>query len=496
MSLANFKHANRWKRVNRLLQVVLSIGLIVGLNILALRHFQRMDITLSNQYTLSPETKSYIRQIDPQNPVKIYHTFSPSGTEGMKYEEELAEYVENLLEVYAYYSREAGGGRIEVEYVDIYLQSEKAAELEQKFQLDDPRAVLIEAGDKRKVILPDELMDIVNKEEIKSFKGEQAITSALIELTQTEPQKVYFLTGHNEMSLSDVSPSRGLSELNFQLGIRGFTLETLDLVTSPEVPEDAGAVVIAGPTGKFFPQEITKLQSYLNDRAGRVMVFLEVNRDVGLGDLLFQWGLRSDKMVVIDPSEDYFAAGGYFIIRQMAAHPITQELIDNQIVIITGFSRPVRQDLGAPIDDTLTLTNLFGTSSQSWAESSPLSSNQNISFDPKRDLPGPVPIASLAERRVQSRLGLEIPGGRLMVFGSGDIFTNQRLSNLGNNFLMTNTFNWMLDRENLLSIPPRPVQKLQISLTRGKYIELVLWIAVVPLCLILAGLVVNWLRRA
>jgi len=62
-----------------------------------------------------------------------------------------------------------------------------------------------------------------------SFKGEQTITAAILDVSYPQRKKICFLTGHGEMSTDNVSPVRGLSGLREELRLRNFDIETLDL---------------------------------------------------------------------------------------------------------------------------------------------------------------------------------------------------------------------------------------------------------------------------
>lgn len=494
MNLDDFRHANRVTALNRLLQMALAIAFIAGLNYVAMQHFSRMDITLSNRYTLSPETKSYLRELDPDKPVKVIVTLAPEGGEKFQYEQELFNYVQQLLGAYAYDADKTHPDAFQVEFVDIFKDSARTQQLEQLFNLEQPRAVLFQCGDRRKVLLPTDLLEVRNQKDIVAFKGEQAITSALIEVINSEPPKAYFIIGHGEMRRTDVDPLRGLSELSHQLKVRGYELEDLELTRALTVPEDADLVVIAGPQGPYMPEEVQKVNAYLSEKAGSLLVFLEAGRKHGLDDLLFDWGLRSDDMVVFDTGADYVASGRYLIIRRLGEHAITRNIIDNQIPIASGLCRPVRPDLGAVIDDSLEVTPIVATSQQSWAESSYLRKD-SIDYDKATDLPGPVSIAAVAERQVRSRLGLDIPGGKIVVFGSSDLFSNQRMALQGNNMMLLNSVNWLLDRESLLSIPPQPIERLQIALSGNEFLHLSLLMLITPAVIGVMGLGILWLRK-
>jgi ABC-type uncharacterized transport system involved in gliding motility auxiliary subunit len=113
-----------------------------------------------------------------------------------------------------------------------------------------------------------------------------------------------------------------------------------------------------------------------------------------------------------------------------------------------------------------------------------------------RDVPGPVTLGIVSERTAATQAGINLAGGRLVVFGTGDFVTNGKINQLGNWRLFLNTMNWMLARNEALSVAPRPVERLQIALTEEQQRSLRLWIlGLVPGVAALAGLLVHLVRR-
>lgn len=487
--LEDYKYVNWGKRINRLLQIVLSLSLLIGLNYLATRHFSRIDLTLQHLYSLSPETVAYIRQID--KPVKIIVTLSPDS--GDELESQLYRYLRNLLKEYEYAGRGDKQNKIEVEFIDIYKERQKAELLANQYGLEEPKLVLVVSEERQRIVLVTDLMQYANYQ-ATAFTGEQAITSAIIEVSQPHQAKIYFTVAHGEMRWDDVNPVRGLSQLAQQLELRNFSLDSLDLTRNAEVPADANLVIVASPQGPFLAQESEALRNYLSKRAGRMIILLSAARRHGLNELLYEWGVLADDMVVIDPGKDYQLTSREQLIRHFTDHPITSMLVKNEIPVVGGLSRPVRPDPAAALDERLRTIPLLGSSAESWAERAYLETEE-AQYDPDVDLRGPVSIATVSERKVSSQLGINISGGRLVVFGNADIVANQRISAPGNNMLILNTINWCLDRDNLLAIPPRPVTKYQLLISRQEMFQLSVLLLLLPGGVAALGLIVHTVRR-
>lgn len=484
-----YQNLNRLKRVNRLVQAALFILLVGSINYLALRLYWRADWSQDRLFSLSPETRAYVREL--QEPVRFVVTIprNPLGED----EEILARYVDNLLQAYAYAARENSLGRIEIEWVDIYKQQERARELANDYGLEQPNTVLLLAGAQQRFLLPADLMEFENLRPV-AFKGEQAVTSALLEVATGNQPTLLFSLGHGEMSIDDSDPVRGLSLLASELRARNFLVRSGDLNALGRVPEDTDLLVIADPQGPFLPEELEYVRRFLSDEAGRLLLLVSPGRRSGLDDLLLEWGLQADDMLVLERGSDYLEGTGDILVRQFAPHPITDSLIENQTPVLAGLLRPLRPDPGAPLDERLQTTVILGSSTESYAERA-YRSQQDTRFDPRVDLPGPVPVGAVAERRTVTALGIDLGGGKLVAYGSGELFANRRLGALGNRTLMLNTMNWLVERDAFLSIPPRPLERFQLTVSRRDLLHVALSFAAVPGLVGLLGLAVMWSRR-
>lgn len=106
--------------------------------------------------------------------------------------------------------------------------------------------------------------------EVASSASESELTRALIRLISPEARAVYFLQGHGEPSLdagSDVSFSIATSTLES----KNYTVNTLNLLSTNTIPEDALAIIIAGPMKPLASSEVSLLKKYA-DTGGSLVV--------------------------------------------------------------------------------------------------------------------------------------------------------------------------------------------------------------------------------
>jgi ABC-type uncharacterized transport system involved in gliding motility auxiliary subunit len=486
----------RWIRtINLVLQALLFLTLFAGLNYLAVNQAWRFDLTAQQRNSLSPETKSYLQNLE--RPVQIIATFTEDtddSTVAQAYRD-----LHGLLREYTYNTENNPEGRVTAEFIDVYQERRKADQL----GIDQPNVVLLICGEKRQRLLLKDFYDVIDSKK-ENFRGEQALTSAILSVSNPTRKKIYFLTGHGELRPDDVDPARGLSALNNELKMRNFDVEYLQLSTMRTVPEDAALVIAAAPQGSYPAFDQEQLREYLSKREGRLILMLSPGVPHGLDDLLYDWGVLVDDVVIYDTDPNSFSDNGDLILRAFTPHPITQTLLDYQVFPRLGLCRSVRPDPGRSLSSGLKVTSLVATSQTAWGEVS-YRQRQVPEYNRGADLkglPNMVPknrlgVVAVSERvQVRNNLPFSVRSGRLVVIGSGDIVANYRIASPGNQNLFFNAVNWTIDRDTQLNIPARPIERFQLSLSQEELMRLrVSLIFVLPIAAALLGLFVYWSRR-
>jgi hypothetical protein len=482
--------AARWIRtLNLVLQAVLFLTFVGGLNYLARSHAWRFDLTRYRRYSLSAETISYMRELS--RPIHIVVT-----TDGQS--EDLD--VEGLLREYVYATESNPLGRVTVEYVDIY-QNRRETE---KYGIEEAGIVLLLCGDKRRALTTADLYRAENKVR-KAFIGEEAVTDAILDVSNPERKKIFFLVGHGELRPDDVDPARGLSMVRDQLRLRNYDVETLEIAGTGKIPADAALLVSVAPQDPYTPFEQEVLRRYLSEKAGRLVLFLAPGTRSGLHDLLIDdWGVLVDDDLVIDLGSDNMTEDGDLIVRAYAPHPITQVLLDYEKFLRIGNARSVRPLPGRPAEAGLTVVTLAATSTSAWGELDyqqrgiqPFTPGLDIKGLPNMDPPNRLGIAVASEKvAVRGSLPFSVPGGRIVVIGTGDMISNARIANTGSEGLFLGAVNWTVGRDTALNVPSRPINRFQLSLSAGELARMryTLMLAL-PGVAALLGIAVYWTRR-
>jgi ABC-type uncharacterized transport system involved in gliding motility auxiliary subunit len=475
---------------NVLIQIVAVVCLAVLVNWLVARHHGwRLDWTRSNYYKLSDKTVQVLHSL--KAPVKVI-VFLPQGEQQREYVAKTIEDVRNLLREFQY----TAGPQLKIEYVDPQRDYVRAEQLVAQYKLDAPNLVIFECGDRHKYVRLNEVVDVeaLDGEQegarVKAFKGEGVFLSAIQSVTEEKPPKVYFLAGNGERDLTDREKREGYAALVNYIRRDNIDVERWNLLEKQTMPADAGAMIIAGPRTQFTEVEVNLIADYLKNH-GRLMVLLEPHRRSGLEMLLLHWGVQVDDDMVV--SQLLGMINVTALGDRYADHPITAKF--EGINTMFPYARSIRRaaQSKSPTADLPVATELVQTPPSFWGETDP--DTRQVRFDEKEDLRGPLPLAVAAEFGKPHDVKVDIGRTRLVVIGSTSFVDNGGISGGNVDFFMS-ALNWLLQREQLLTISPKTPEefRLDMNATQARIVYAFV-IGVLPLSLGLVGFLVWWRRR-
>lgn len=482
----------RWLRtLNLVLQALLVLTFFGGLNYVAKNHAWRFDLTKQRKFSLSAETLSYIKNL--QRPVRVVVTLSADNDNPE---------VKGLIDEYVYATADRPAGQIVKETLDVYQDRRRA----EKLGVDQAGIIVLLSGDKRRVVTIDELYTFKEKKR-DAFRGEQVLTAAMLDVSTLGREKIYFLSGHGELRIENADAQLGLSTVRDQLKLRNYDVDVLDLTAVRRIPADAALVVMVAPQTGFTRGEQEMLRQYLGTNAGRMLLFLATGKsttDLGIDDLLLDWGVLAYNDIIIDPEN--ISESGELLVRVLAPnHAITKSLVDvGSMPLRFGLARTVIPDPGRSLGAGLNTMTLAATSTAAWGERGGTKSGPFPRFDPgidTRPIPGMDPpdrlglIVASERLNVRDNLPFSVRGGKLVVFGSGDVIANGRID-AASLHVMLNAVNWSVDRDHALAIPPRTIERFHLSLTSTDFTRLRYALLLgLPGGALLIGLLVYWTRR-
>lgn len=490
------------RRLNRLTQTLLALGLALMVNYLAEQsEFRfRYDLTADQRHSLAGESIETIKVAGRKSPVGNKKNknwvraliLNDNFAEG---ETPLRLQLGKLLEAYKLEASRSGEEWLNVLPISNGLNQELLSEVAAQNGPPARNTVLIIwCGNRAKYISSTELNELTADKTLL-FRGETAVTAALLEVTEDRPAVGYIIKGHGELGLEDSSPLRGMSQLSRQLRNRNFILRALDLNTAKEIPRDASVVFIIGPQSEFSPFEAALIKSYLYEKNGRVLLFLEPSRAHGLDSILSEWAIFSPDCELQESDPSGRSADGDIVLRRLVdkPNPLTRVLREQDLPITGSRFRNVKFDEGSTPDSTLSVTPLIYSSDNSWGETD--LGRRPFKFDASRDQPGPLCVAVAAERAAGIRKGSTSSGGRVVVIGSSDIASNQKINRGGNQAFIIQSAAWLADRDRAVSIAPHVTSAYQINATAADFWALALRFSCIPAFVCALGLAISFWRR-
>jgi ABC-type uncharacterized transport system involved in gliding motility auxiliary subunit len=484
--------------------VVSAIAIWAIIGVLSTRYALRpWDVTHQREFTLAQETRDLLKRV--KQPLRFTALFGRAGD----VRQHVLEEVESLIALFRLENRL-------VEYRRIDPDRDPAATYDLLSRLkrdNDPQrtrdSVVLEYGSEaqnRSAIVP--LSRIASGEMIregrklvlheKSFEGEAALASAILNLIEDEEPKIYFTAGHGELDLENPN-NDGMQYAKGALREEKVQVDALFLLEKDKIPDDAAAIAIAGPVEPFDVQEIAKIEKYL-ERGGGLFVAIGPRRHTGLEPMLARFGVELGQDIVVDPSNK--RAGrtpADLIVRKVGNHPIVSSLATSTIE--DPLTRSVRRVPGnTNLPPRLQRAELLLSSDKSWGETDFSQFPKAVRNPEAGDAMGPLCLAMAATVGPDASDPSKMSQGgvRIAVYGSRDIFTNYWLTRApANADLLQNTMNWLAKRDRLANVRPRSTDLRLLTLSEEQAQRLALAAyAGVPSLFLLAGILIWWSRRS
>ena len=268
---------------------------MIVINAIAFRHPGRVDFTEDSRHTLSSETRATLSLVGQRIRI-LMPVYIQQGNKDHMAEFKVLRRAKELLDVYG-----VEQPLIEpVTAININGEGVRWKTIAQQYGLAERTQfnrlifLLGEDGLSRETLMPEDLAELTRHPTnpqappiLKSFQGEQAITSAISRLVHGVQHKAYFSIGHGEATPGWAS---GMQQAGRDLESSGFSIETIELDRKLRVPDDCDLLVIIAPEREFSEDELDVIADYL-DRDGRLFVALGVGH-TKLEGLLRQWGIE------------------------------------------------------------------------------------------------------------------------------------------------------------------------------------------------------------
>lgn len=452
---------------NVALSIIGVIGIVVFVNVIvAQRYDMSLDLTALQDNSLSEQTKQILASLDKD--VEVIAFFSDENSP-------LAIRALHELELFQRESKFITTS-LKNPYIDVQLVNHRLRDGTVVFRTED-------------------------RQEEVTIVSEQKFASAILKLIQNRTKKIYFLVGHGEYEIDDLTPS-GLSELKTELENQNFEPLSLSFLTEPDIPSDCDLLAIVGSTETLTANEMDKISKYIENNGKLLLLFQPSDsaQDVNerLVQLMSKWGVTVGNDLVVDRIVFDVNRGTSALVPIFELHDITRQLQSSLAFPKTRSVTPKKN-----IKSDLTVKSLAKTASPlgvSWAERerTPDGKFSGNGYTAGIDLPAPVSIAVAVEKLITANTDdtKDLSSTRIVVFGCSQFATNNDLRRANRDLLLTSV-NWLTEDGDLIAItePDRDKQKLRSMTLQQARVVRITAIFLIPIVVFIAGLIVWWNRR-
>jgi len=476
--------------LNVLAQIILLLFLAAMVNSIAFKHYQRWDFSRDQKYALSDKTKRFLRTIKGKMRVIVF--FSPSTP--------ITADVQNLLTEYQY----AGKGRIDIERIDPERNLSRAKEMFDKYKVvSDESLLVIDYEGRNKTVKASEMAEIDQSgmafgegPRVAAFKGEQAITSAMMDVVQDKKNTLGYVLGHNEPPLSG---NTNISVLKAFIENENIKFQELNLFDVGAIPAELKTILIIGPQYDLSDREMKLLRDFW-DKQGRILLLLDPAAktpkvDAFLNDL----GVKANDdrlMVFLRTGIQELALTRDVQAHFLGGNPVTKRLADVRALFFGGTSSLTLEPDRVRAAN-VRLDPLIQAEKGYFAETDYNSDNQAKFQADAKAAGAPPTIGAAVERGASADERVQMNSSRLVVVSNATFVQDNAVTQDQQALdFISGSVNWLLSREQLIGIAPKISKPLTFTLNEDALRNL-RWIVLVgmPLIFALLGAAVWWQRR-
>lgn len=522
---------------------VIFVAVVVLLNVVVAQVCKRnpdavLDLTTANLYEISDDTVDYIKNLNQD--VEIAISSEESTFQSDKYYKMISE----TISKYQGYS-----DHISVTYFDTTKDPDILSKYQDLYAGDiSSNQIIVTSGDRIKVYSLTDMFEIDQDKYqsyyygyaslsdcITGFKGEQTLTTAIMNVTDSNPKSVAVITKSNGNYIFSATQANAyaVTAMENLLNDNGYDVKELDMVNDTLDAETYDIVVLPAPANDLTMDAIKKLQDFLqNDgNLGKQLIYVaDYTQSVtpNLDAFLKDWNLQVDSsyvreddnnrnqtvqivasagkgliapIVSLGDSENYGGnlANSSLPIVAPLARPIQKLPSNNGRVVYsllqssdTSYAYPLTQQASSGEDTTESASE----ESQEATEATTTEGAATTSFDTDSAVRGANTVMALSQS--QQSTGSELIESDVIVLGSMammDYYLTQD-SSYNNAEYFVGVLNSVCGKEDSIVIASKDMTATSISATQTQLVTLrTIVVFLIPLAVAAAGIVVFLRRR-
>lgn len=457
-----------------LIALVVAVVILANVGVTALENSLnlKIDMTQNRLYSISDQTRKVASEL--QQPVEVYTLFETGGEDDLTLE---------LLNRYA-----ALSDKIVLSNVDPVRNPGFVTQFNPDNDTISNGSIIVTNADhtKYRVLQRSTLFSYDSNGNITMSNIENKVTSAIMYLNNDNATNIFFLQGHGEPTLSQVS------KLKNALEGENYNVTTINLLTEPEKITSKDVLVVMAPQKDVDSNEREIIKTLMSKGGNLIFAFdPTVGELENFNSLLELYGIERTSGVVMEADRNnYIVPYANYLLPNYGEHEILDALKQNGYPV----AMPTAGELilpDAPVDRYTTLTPLLTTSADSWLRED-LSNSTMTKMEGEKE--GPFTVGVLVERQEGDAEDTRV---RMAIFNSVNFMTmNESLSSYANGDMVLNAMNWMTGTSNDFYIRGKTLASPILLLTSGAQLyTLIIILGPVLVLGVLAIGVVVYLRR-
>ena len=440
----------------------------------------KLDFTSNKAFAIQDDTAEYMNHLDNDVTVNVLMSESTFEAQSSYFVQ-----AKNLLEK----MESSSNGKLTVKYVDVSSNPSFASKYpDVDWSSGASNLVIVESGDQYRALGLDDCFEY-DAEAAANYgyynytgtKIEQAVVTAVLNVTTTDKAKACFITGNQEQDYSGV---KTLLENN------AYEVSEVSLATG-DLDADAVITFLFSPAVDLDESATEKLSAWLNNdgKQGKTLIYIPCADKVetpNLDDFLKEWGMQVNEGYVFETSPNMLVSNSspYAFVTQYTDY-YTDGLKNSSIPVVTSDSHDIIINDTATAHALLTTTNAAGVypldADESW------NYNDAITGEP----------LNIAAEGVKD--GGETGSSRVIVFGSYMMFTKDvlKVNSFNNSAYLMNIVNTVSDKQDSgITIESKSLDNKELGVTDITTSNLltIIFIVVVPAIVLIIGIIV-WIRR-
>ena len=440
----------------------------------------KLDLTANGAFELQSDTVDYVQNLDDDVEIHVLSARSSFENNGTYFVQ-----ASNLLDK----MESESNGKITLDFEDVATDPNFANKYPDiNWDGDAKNIILVVSGDQYRALTLEDCFDYDSQYysysgsyQFTGTKVEQAVVTAILNVTTKDKVVVDMITGNGEQ---DYSAIKSLLEKN------AYQVNEVSLATSG-IDDDADIVFLFAPSVDLDDSASEKLSTWLDNggKYGKTMIYVpspEKTDTPNLDDLMSDWGMQVDDGYVFETNPKYLVSNSspYAFITDYTDY-YQENLKNAKIPVLTSNAHDII------IEDESAAHALLTTSTS--AGVCPYDADDDWNYQDA--IKGTA--LNIAAEGVKT--GDDDAKSNMIVFGSYMMFTESVMSinSFNNSAYLMNIVNTVVDKSDAaITIESKSLDSGELGITdvTPGNIILVIFVFVVPIGILITGIVV-WLRR-